>query len=350
MQDHVTVLPPKAVLAAYAAGAARVRPLGTGLINQTFVVDGAPAGRFVLQRLHSIFRAEVNDDIETVTAHIASRGLVTPRLVSTRSGALWVKHGESVWRALTWVDGVSLDRLERPGQAREAGALLGRFHRAVSDLEHKFRSARPGVHDTARHLAGLRRALAEHADHPRYSAVEPLARRILAAADGLAVLPEVPPRIVHGDPKVNNILFDHDRERAVCLIDFDTLTHMRLLLELGDAFRSWCNSAGEDRAQGVFSVELFAAGIEGYAAQARQLVSPAERPAIVTATETIFVELAARFCADALNESYFAWDPRAFVNRSEHNQVRAESQLSAAASLAQQRDAAEAAARKAFRN
>jgi Ser/Thr protein kinase RdoA (MazF antagonist) len=350
MQNAVTGSPDRAVLAAYGAEAAGVRPIGAGLINQTFAVQGAPGGSFVLQRLHAIFPAEVNDDIEVVTAHLAARGLVTPRLLRTRDGARWVEHAGGIWRALTFVDGVCLDRLENPGQAREAGALLGRFHRALSDLRHDFRSARAGVHDTARHLANLRQALASHAGHPRFGAIEPLAQRILTAAGALPALPEVTPRIVHGDPKLNNILFDADRRRAICLIDLDTLAHMRLPLELGDAFRSWCNPAGEDHSRAWFSLELFAAGVEGYATEARAFVTPAEWRGIVGATQTICVELAARFCADALKESYFAWNPAAFPSRSEHNQVRAESQLTVAGSLVQQRDAAEAAVRDAFRD
>jgi hypothetical protein len=38
--------------------------------------------------------------------------------------------------------------------------------------------------------------------------------------------------------------------------------------------------------------------------------------------------LAARFAADALDESYFAWDPQRFASRGEHNRVRAAGQLS----------------------
>jgi Ser/Thr protein kinase RdoA (MazF antagonist) len=178
--------------------------------------------------------------------------------------------------------------------------------------------------------------------------VEPLAKLILAAADRLDPLPDVPERIVHGDPKVNNILFTPDRTRAICLIDLDTLTPMRLPLELGDAFRSWCNPAGEDRSRAWFSLELFEAAIGGYAAEAAGSVTPAEWRSIVTATETLYVELAARFCADALNESYFGWNAREFPSRSEHNQVRAESQLNAARSLADQRDAVQAAVHRAF--
>ncbi len=336
------------VLEAYGATGCDIRPLGAGLINQTFDVQGAPVGRFVLQRLHPIFRPEVNEDIEAVTRHLEVRGMVTPRLLRTVAGALWVEADGGVWRALSWVDGVGLHCLENPGQAREAGVALAKFHLNVSDLRHEFRSVRPGVHDTARHLANLRQALVSHRAHPRFAAVEQLARQILAAAEALAPLPAMPTRIVHGDPKVNNILFSQDHARAICLIDLDTLSQMALPLELGDAFRSWCNPAGEDRSRAWFSLELFTAAMQGYAAGAAGFVRPVEWQNIVSATETIYVELAARFCADALDESYFGWNPREFPSRSEHNQVRAESQLQAARSLAAQRAEAQAAVHAAF--
>ena len=41
-----------------------------------------------------------------------------------------------------------------------------------------------------------------------------------------------------------------------------------------------------------------------------------------TATLTITVELAARFCADALRERYFRWDERRYASASAHNQAR----------------------------
>jgi Ser/Thr protein kinase RdoA (MazF antagonist) len=347
MPDACTT-PPGPVLEAYGATGASVRPLGNGLINQTFVVDAGALPRFVLQRLHPIFQPEVNADIEAVTRHLAARGLVTPRLLPTRGGELWVVHEGSVWRALTWVDGVGLDCLDNAAEAREAGALLGRFHVAVSDLNHAFRSVRLGVHDTARHLDNLRSALATHASHPRFAAVRPLAQEILAAAARLEPLPAAAGRIVHGDPKVNNILFTPDRSRAICLIDLDTLAHMALPLELGDALRSWCNPAGEDGDRASFSLDLFAAAVEGYAAEAGSFATPTEWGSFVAATETIYIELAARFCADALNESYFGWNPEKFASRSEHNQARAQSQVRAARSLGRQRDAAQAAVRDAF--
>jgi Ser/Thr protein kinase RdoA (MazF antagonist) len=274
--------------------------------------------------------------------------MITPRLLRTVTGSLWVSHGEGIWRAMTWVDGVGLDRLVNAAQAREAGSMLARFHVALSDFNYGFRSVRIGVHDTQRHLRNLRQALQNHQSHPRFGVVAALAEEILAAAAHLEPLPSLPERIVHGDPKVNNILFTPDRSRALCFIDLDTLAHMALPLELGDAFRSWCNPAGEDSARATFSLELFAASVDGYARGAEAFIEPGEWQAVVPATETIYVELAARFCADALNESYFGWDPSRFATRSEHNEARARSQLSAGRSLTVQRSAALAIVQAAF--
>ena len=176
----------------------------------------------------------------------------------------------------------------------------------------------------------------------------PVASRNHAQRLALEPRPVLPARLVHGDPKINNILFDLVSDKALCLIDLDTLGRMPLPLELGDAFRSWCNPRGEDDQGSAFSLELFRGAIEGYAAGAAGWIAPAEYKAIVPATLTIYVELAARFCADALNESYFGWDAGRYPSRSAHNQLRASSQLAAARSLLDVRGAAEEVVRSVF--
>ena len=97
----------------------------------------------------------------------------------------------------------------------------------------------------------------------------------------------------------------------MCLIDLDTLARMPVALELGDALRSWCNPATEDAADARFVRPFFAAAVDGYAAAAPGFLAHDEWGAIPRGTLTITVELAARFCADALRERYFRWDPRA---------------------------------------
>lgn len=307
----------------------RISRLGRGLINQTFLLELADDQRRVLQAVNPIFPPGVNEDIDKVTSFLASRGLETPRLIRSRTGAASVTEDAETWRMLTWVEGVSVDMLSGPGQAAAAGSLLGRFHRALAGLQHDFHNPRLGVHDTSAHLRNLRHALHAHQQHRYIARIRPLAQAILDAAATLPALPETTDRIVHGDPKINNILFDRGGIKALCLVDLDTLGRMPLTLELGDAMRSWCNVSGEDSPDARISAEIFEASITAYAEQTRDWLTEAEWRAIVLATKTIFIELAARFCADALQERYFGWDPRRYASRSEHNQVRAAGQLSA---------------------
>ncbi|MEE2751965.1 MAG: hypothetical protein VX519_11085 [Myxococcota bacterium] len=58
---------------------------------------------------------------------------------------------------------------------------------------------------------------------------------------------------------------------------------------------------------------------------------------LVSGVERICLELAARFCADALNESYFGWDASIAPGRGEHNLIRAKGQLALAAEVRRQR-------------
>lgn len=340
--------PPSAVVDAFALDPASLEPAGTGLINQTWFAREAGGERRVLQRVNPVFRPEIHDDIEVVTRHLRAKGLTTPLLVPSRQGRLWVDHEGTVWRLMTYIDGITRDALGSAGQAREAGRVLARFHRALEDLEHAFSAARLGVHDTERHLRVLREALVEQAGHRRFETIEALAAEVFELAAEISPLPAVPDRIVHGDPKISNVLFARGGERALCLIDLDTLAHMPVEFELGDAFRSWCNPKTEDASSARFELPLFEAALEGYAEQSAGLLAPEEWRSIPAATFRIAVELAARFCTDALHERYFAWDRSRYASASAHNRARTRGQLNLARTIRDQHAAIEAIVTHAF--
>ena len=327
---------------------AQAEPFGSGLINDTYLVTVVTGEQFVLQGLNPVFSPEVNIDIDALTRHLDARGSVTQRLLATDEGQLWAESGGRFWRLSTFVPGVCLDMLETDSQAAAAGRLLGRFHADVRDLQMDLHTARLGVHDTERHLRALEDALITHAKHRHMADIEPLAQQILSEAESLPAFPELPDRLVHGDPKISNLVFDAESGEGICMIDLDTLTHMPLPLELGDAFRSWCNPRGEDTQRSAFRLDLFSAAIGGYAEVATEFVTEDEWQAFVPATRTIMVELAARFATDALNESYFGWNPDIFPDRSTHNQVRALGQLGLHRSLNDQFDAAQKIVEQAF--
>jgi len=336
------------VLARYGLADSGVQRFGTGLINDTYLVTVDEEQKFVLQRLNALFTPEVNRDIDELTRHLARKGSPTQRLVPADNGDLWVTEDSATWRFSTFVPGVCFNMLESTAQAAAAGDLLARFHRDVSDLEIDLHGERLGVHDTERHLRTLREALQEHADHRNIGTIAVLAEEVLATAEQLPVLPRLPDRLVHGDPKISNLVFEEDSGAGICMIDLDTLAHMPLPLELGDAFRSWCNPRGEDTQRSEFRLDLFEAAINGYAAVARGFVLPLEWRAFIPAARTIMVELAARFATDALRESYFGWNPDLFADRSAHNQVRAAGQLELHRSLCANLNEAEAIVAAAF--
>lgn len=330
-------------------------------INATYVIRrrrspgaglAAHAEALVLQRLHPVFGAQVHVDIEAVTAHLEAKGVETPRLVRTRTGELWTTAPSSpepsVWRALSYVDGITLHHTRDTATLESAAALLGTFQRSLVDLDHVFVHERP-LHDTRRHLSNLQAALAS----PR-GAGDAEARELGAAIsrqiEGLRLdFGSLPKRVIHGDPKLSNVLFQRDSpSRARCMIDLDTIGRGYVAYELGDALRSWCNPAGEDVAAPALDAESFAAVMRGYASTCPDAVTPAELLSAVDGFETVSLELASRFAADAVNDSYFGWDAQRFGSRREHNLVRARGQLAISRAVRTQRDTLVDAARRAL--
>ena len=309
-----------------------VSPLGSGLINQTLLLT-VREHRAVLQRLSAIFPPVINENIAAVTMALSAAGLATPHLLPTRDGRLCLDLGQQdgVWRLQTFMAGAFFDKVQDPAQAQSAGGLVARFHRAVEGVDHTFRGLREGVHDTAKHLARLREGLALHGGHRLLAHVGPLAEVILKRARDLAPLPDLPPRLCHGDLKLNNILFagprPPDSNQAVCLIDLDTVGPLPLAYELGDAWRSWCNLSGEDDSVARIDLNVFRASFTGYASNIGRRLSEDERHALLGGVEWISLELASRFASDALFENYFGWDAKRFATRGDHNLLRARGQL-----------------------
>jgi Ser/Thr protein kinase RdoA (MazF antagonist) len=307
-------------------GLPRRRSEDEGLINETFVVGDPP--RFVAQRVSPLFSPEVHEDIEAITAHLAARGLPTLRLVRTDDGGLFARNGEgAVWRAMDFIPGRTCHQVGSPEVARAGGALVARFHQALEDLEHTYRHVRPRAHDTALHMERLD-AAATKGEGRR------VADAILEAWRTWEGRLDLPARHCHGDLKISNLRFSESGE-GICLLDLDTLALLPIDVELGDAWRSWCNPVGEDSTETRLDLEIFAAAADGYQ-EVRELPAE-EREALAGGVERIALELAARFCRDVFEDRYFGWDAARFASRAEHDLHRAKGQLSLAESARRQR-------------
>ncbi len=310
---------------------AAIRPApDVGLINQTWEV-GEPVWS-ILQWVNPIFDPRIHFDIDAVTRRLEACGLETPLLVPTADGRLWIDDERGYWRLMTYIAGQTLHQIRDPALAADAGALVGRFHAALTDWNYVFQAAPRPIHDTLARMAELGDALDGCAGHPLAFPAGELGRTVLeqwARWDGEL---DQPSRPGHGDLKISNVRFDPAGRRALCLIDFDTLAPIPMVCEMGDAWRSWCNPAGEDDPDRTrFAPELFASSVRAWLAHAPPLEAR-ERRALVPGIERICLELAARFCADALRNSYFREDRERFPEPGTHNLLRARGQLKLARS------------------
>ena len=125
---------------------------------------------------------------------------------------------------------------------------------------------------------------------------------------------------MHGDPKVNNILFDQQTNLAMSMIDLDTVKSGLIHYDIGDCLRSGCNPLGEDVAEWEdvnFDTELCSAILSGYLEVGRSFLTEYDYVYIYDAIRVITFELGLRFFTDYLaGNQYFT------VKYPEHNLQR----------------------------
>jgi Ser/Thr protein kinase RdoA (MazF antagonist) len=312
-----------------------IRAFGGGHINETFLVE-TDAGDYVVQRINTTVFADPHQLVENVvaaTAHLGGRFL--PELVPARAGGWLVHHGEDVWRAWVRVPNAESRSVADSASAASAANLLARFHAGLAELApDALHEILPDFHDPARRLAQLREIVA--ADPcGRVASVGPEIAAALAAAPLAPLADElvanVPRRIAHNDPKLDNFLF-RDGE-AVCLVDLDTVMPSAWFWDVGDLLRTAATYAAEDDPQTervVVDSGLYRAVLDGYRAGMRSssAVHRAELDALESAGAIVTFEQAVRFLTD-----WIAGDVYYRTSRPGQNLDRARAQLHLLASM-----------------
>lgn len=325
-------LPPQAVLTEYGLEGASLTQITTGHINLTFQATLADQTTFIVQRVNPMFDTAVQHDIAAVSTHLRTAGIATIELMPTPKAEPFLIMNNDLWRVLRYIPGETHESVPDADHAFEAGRILGVFHRGVADYAHPLQNSRPNIHDHVLHQTTLEQSIHSCQDHRYIKNISRLAGEIRAAFKAVGTYAIGPTQLVHGDAKISNIIFDDGQ--AVCMIDLDTLNRIPVLHELGDALRSWCNETAEDSADSAIASANLHAAAEGYRVAGGRWPAGSD---VVSAIAAIAVELAARFCSDALHESYFGWDTQRFESASHHNQARANAQLQLALNILQRR-------------
>lgn len=316
---------PQTVLRRYEIGRVQAVKLVTdGLVHKTYDLD-TTTGRYILQRLHPVLASEaIGQDFLAVTQYLASEKFPTAQAVLSKHGKVLVRDGKDVWRMQTKLSGRTLSVLKDTKMARACGEIYATFHRVMDGFPYPFKSKKI-LHETEKVYASFIEtvdavapgfSLGEIADEVEFVRRE-LPKYFLPTT--------LPMRVIHGDPKISNILFD-SMGQARAIIDLDTCNRRPLLVELGDAFRSWCGGA-EDHPRNTFSLPIFRAAWAGYKRGTGGVMTKRELQYISKAIGTITLELAARFLTDYFDDNYFGWDESRYESRRAHNLARARGQI-----------------------
>jgi Ser/Thr protein kinase RdoA (MazF antagonist) len=216
----------------------RLEKYGKGSTHSTYIID-ASEGIFILQKMDPIIAPIAVDDMRSATEFLAEHGMRTCRVISTKDGASTFESGGAHWRVLTYIEGHSVSGSLLPAQAESAGAIVGAFHNAFQEYRKPFSYRIPTV-QTPRRAFNMLLAAKDDCRDPAKTDCNAVANEILEHSQNLELdFSEYPLRPLHGDPKLDNILFEGDI--AVALVDLDNLNMYRFPLELGDMLRSFCS-------------------------------------------------------------------------------------------------------------
>jgi hypothetical protein len=297
-----------------------IHPYGNGHINDTFLLQVEPEAAclttaFILQRINtSVFK----DPAGIITNHLRLQrtlgtggdGIVIPALLPAGNGEyLFTDRDGGAWRAMAFIPQThSIELVEEPWQAHQAGNAFGWFARSCSQLDPAgFKEAIPDFHRLSFRLQQLRDAV-ENNGAGRLEQVRDVVDFFQERADALGQVErladrgEIPLRVVHNDTKINNLLF-LDR-KAVAVIDLDTVGPGSLFYDYGDAIRTGANAAREDERdprKATLVPWAFEAYTRAYMQQAGPMATPREKECFHLAPVLMTYIMGIRFLADYLN-------------------------------------------------
>jgi Ser/Thr protein kinase RdoA (MazF antagonist) len=330
-------------------------PFGSGHIHDTFRIETAEEDTddYILQRLNNrIFKniPQLQSNIERVTVHLTNKLSRIPgsdvkreclSLISSKDGKSWIQdNAGNYWRMYIFIARHhSYNLVDNPDKAFEGGKAIGRFQAMLADMPGPplFETI-PFFHDIGRRLDTFSLKVNED-PAGRAASVKDEIELVLRRAEEMKIIlklgseGKIPLRITHNDTKFNNILLD-ENDKALCVIDLDTVMPGYVHYDFGDAIRTAANSASEDEndlSKIFMKIDLFRAYAEGYLSQTLKTLNDVEKEYLAFAPRLITYTIAVRFLTDYLDgDNYFK------IHHEHHNLQRARAQLRLVRSMEEQ--------------
>ncbi|MDM8003708.1 MAG: aminoglycoside phosphotransferase family protein, partial [Bacteroidota bacterium] len=267
----------------------------------------------------------LQENMERVTAHLrmklaAIEGSDVKReclsLVPDReTGKSFITDDEGrYWRMFVFIpDHRSYERVDSRHKAFEGGRIIGRFQALLADLPGKpLHETIPHFHDITRRLETFH-SVFEKDPAGRADSVRPEIEEIVSHEDEMKTIlrlgagGRIPLRITHNDTKFNNILFDNN-DRALLLIDLDTVMPGYVHYDFGDAIRTATNRAeedSEDLSAVSMDIEIYRAYAEGFLSETRNTLNATETEYLPFAPKLLTYIMATRFLTDYIDGDHY---------------------------------------------
>ena len=324
---------------------ADIRPLGNGLINDTYKVSTKEADSpdYVLQRVNTTVFTDVDmlmDNIAAVTRHIRKKleaANVTDidrkvlRFIAADGGKLYHREADgTVWRMMVFIPNAKTYEAVTPEYSYFAGNAFGHFEDMLVDIPEKLGEVIPDFHNMEFRMKQLREVIEKNpAGRVGEVAVMQLLDLIgkdaeeMCKAERMGREGKLPKRVCHCDTKVNNMMFDEEGH-VLCVIDLDTVMPSFVFSDYGDFLRSAANTTAEDdpdMSHVAFNEEIFKAFTRGYIEGARFL-TPMETENLPYAVALFPFMQSVRFLWDYLSGDHY-WK----CKYPQHNLDRARNQM-----------------------
>lgn len=325
-------------------------PFGNGHINDTLKVTTEKGDvKYVLQRInHHIFTnvEMLQNNIHVVTSHIRQkleemgetdidRKVLT--FIPSKDGKNFYFDGDSYWRVCLFIPHSKSYEEVTPELSYEAGKAFGDFQTILSDIpEGTLGETIPNFHNMEFRLQQFHEAIEANTAH-RVEEVKELIDEIEKRAESMCVQERLyregrlKKRTNHCDTKVNNILFDANSDKVLCVIDLDTVMPGFVLSDIGDFIRTGANSGAEDdeNLDNVHvNMDIFKAYTRGYMEKAKAFLTPTEIRLLPYGGRLLTYMQTVRFLTDYINgDTYYK------INSPKHNLIRTKAQFKLLQSL-----------------
>lgn len=294
-----------------------IMPFGNGHINNTFLVTTSNK-RYILQRISDAFDVTLlMKNIDAVTSFMALKSDNPNRqmkLIHTSDNKNYYSDESGNYRMYTFVEGsICLEAPESTNDFYESALAFGNFQKMLEDFpaETLFEPIKDFHNTPNRYKIFKETILKDKMDRVKEVKEEidfALSREKEAGIlQNLRDTGKLPTRVTHNDTKLNNVLFDKDTRKSLCVIDLDTVMPGLSLYDFGDAIRFGAATAKEDEkdlSKMTINLDMFRAFTRGYLQSCN--LTDEEIENIVLGAKTMTLECGVRFLTDYLDgDNYF---------------------------------------------